>query len=288
MRRATSSARARFLPNTAADSPYSVSFASWTASSTDFTRVIETCGPNDSSRNNCISGVTRSTTMPFITVPSLSPPVSTRAPFATASDTSRCMRSTAGLPTSDPMTTSPLFGSPDGNAATRCASFPANSSATVSSTMTRSVDMQIWPALANAPKTVASTAASTSASPSTTSGALPPSSSRIGLRCFAAICASIVPTRVEPVKFTRRTAGCEISASAIASASFGSWVTTLTTPSPMPASLSTVPINRCDAGQTSDAFRMTVLPHASGIATARTPRMIAAFHGAIPSTTPAG
>ncbi len=47
MRRATSSARARFLPNTAADSPYSVSFARSTASSTDFTRVMETCGPAD-------------------------------------------------------------------------------------------------------------------------------------------------------------------------------------------------------------------------------------------------
>ena len=33
---------------------------------------------------------------------------------------------------------------------------------------------------------------------------------------------------------------------------------------------------------------MTVLPQASGIATARTPRMTGAFHGAMPSTTPAG
>jgi hypothetical protein len=56
----------------------------------------QTCGPNDSSRNNCISGVTRSTTIPFITVPSLPPAVRTVAPFATASDTNRCTRSTVG------------------------------------------------------------------------------------------------------------------------------------------------------------------------------------------------
>src|SRR5664279_1038705 len=36
------------------------------------------------------------------------------------------------------------------------------------------------------------------------------------------------------------------------------------------------------------AFQTTVLPQASGAATARTPRMTGAFHGAIPSTTPAG
>ena len=33
---------------------------------------------------------------------------------------------------------------------------------------------------------------------------------------------------------------------------------------------------------------MTVLPQASGTAIARTPRMIGAFHGAMPSTTPTG
>ena len=65
-----------------------------------------------------------------------------------------------------------------------------------------------------------------------------------GFKYFAAIAAMILPTRVEPVKFTRLTAGCEMSASATASASFGSCVITLTTPSPNPASVNTAPIKR--------------------------------------------
>ena len=41
-------------------------------------------------------------------------------------------------------------------------------------------------------------------------------------------------------------------------------------------------------GHCSDAFNTTVLPYASGAATARTPRITGAFHGAIPTTTPTG
>jgi hypothetical protein len=41
-------------------------------------------------------------------------------------------------------------------------------------------------------------------------------------------------------------------------------------------------------GHISDDLSTTVLPNASGVATARVPRMIGAFHGAIPTTTPAG
>ncbi len=41
-------------------------------------------------------------------------------------------------------------------------------------------------------------------------------------------------------------------------------------------------------GQFSLPFKMTVLPHASGTQMARTARMMGAFHGAMPSTTPAG
>ena len=41
-------------------------------------------------------------------------------------------------------------------------------------------------------------------------------------------------------------------------------------------------------GQVSEPLNTTVLPHASGVARARTPRMIGAFHGAMPTTTPAG
>ena len=44
----------------------------------------------------------------------------------------------------------------------------------------------------------------------------------------------------------------------------------------------------CVRGQFSLPFRMTVLPQASGVAIARTPRITGAFQGAMPSTTPAG
>ena len=44
----------------------------------------------------------------------------------------------------------------------------------------------------------------------------------------------------------------------------------------------------CVRGQFSDAFSTTVLPKASGVATARVERITGAFHGAMPTTTPTG
>ena len=96
------------------------------------------------------------------------------------------------------------------------------------------------------------------------------------------------PTCVEPVKFTRRTAGCAIIASTTAPASAGALVTKLTTPLGKPASCSASMMSPCVAGDTSEPLSTTVLPHASGSAIARTARMTGAFHGAMPSTTPAG
>ena len=148
--------------------------------------------------------------------------------------------------------------------------------------------MQIWPALAKAPNTAALTASSISASSSTISGALPPSSSRTGFRCSAQSLAIVLPTLVEPVKFTRLTAGCAISAATTFAASAGALEITLTTPFGKPASFMIWPIRRWVAGQTSDDLRTTVLPQARGVAIARTPRITGAFHGAMPRTTPAG
>ena len=139
-----------------------------------------------------------------------------------------------------------------------------------------------------APKFAAAAASSRSASSSTTSGALPPSSSSTGLRYFAAFSAMILPTCVEPVKLIRWTRGSAISASTVAAAPSRDVVSTLIAPAGSPASSSTSPMMRCVCGHSSDALRTTVLPQASGIATARTPRIIGAFHGAMPSTTPTG
>ena len=75
------------------------------------------------------------------------------------------------------------------------ASLATKASAIFSSTMMRSVDMQIWPWFMKAPKAAAFTAASMSASSSTISGALPPSSSSTGFRCLPASSAMMLPTR---------------------------------------------------------------------------------------------
>jgi hypothetical protein len=56
------------------------------------------------------------------------------------------------------------------------------------------------------------------------------------------------------------------------------------TPGGKPAARSASPISRCVAGQISDAFKTTVLLQAKGVATARTPKMTGAFHGAMPNT----
>ena len=140
----------------------------------------------------------------------------------------------------------------------------------------------------NAPNFAAATASSRSASARTTSGALPPSSSSTRLRCRAAFSATSRPTRVEPVKLIRRTAGWAISSSTTSAAASASWVTRFTAPSGSPASCSASAIAACVRGHTSDAFRTTVLPKASGVATARVPRITGAFQGAMPTTTPAG
>ena len=85
----------------------------------------------------------------------------------------------------------------------------------------------------------------------------------------------------------RFTAGWTISASTTAAASAGALVTTLMTPFGRPASRRTSPIMRWVAGQSSEALSTTVLPQAIGSATARVPRITGAFHGAMPTQTPA-
>jgi hypothetical protein len=90
------------------------------------------------------------------------------------------------------------------------------------------------------------------------------------------------------VKLTRRTARCAINSSTTSAASLGSFVTRLIAPAGTPASVSASTTAACVRGHCSDAFNTTVLPYASGAATARTPRITGAFQGAIPTTTPTG
>ena len=75
-----------------------------------------------------------------------------------------------------------------------------------------------------------------------------------------AFSAMIRPTRVEPVKLMRRTAGWAISSSTTSAASDGSLTIRLTTPAGKPASTSTRAIAAWTRGHSSDALRTTVLP----------------------------
>jgi hypothetical protein len=148
--------------------------------------------------------------------------------------------------------------------------------------------MQICPWFMKPPKLAAAAASSRSASARTISGAFPPSSSRTRFRCRALVSAMIRPTRVEPVKLIRRTAGCSMRVSTTSPAFSGAFVTRLTTPAGAPASSKARTIAACVRGVASEALRMTAFPHASGMAIARVPRMTGAFQGAMPRTTPAG
>ena len=198
------------------------------------------------------------------------------------------MRSRAPSLTTGPIIVPWSRGSPVTSLPARSASLEPSSPATALSATIRSVDMQICPEFMNAPKLAASAAASRSASGRTTSGALPPSSSRQRLKCSAHLIPMILPTFEEPVKFTRRTAGWAISASTTSGASSGAWMIRFTAPAGSPASTSARTIAAWVRGHCSEAFSTTVLPYASGVATARVPRITGAFHGAIPTTTPAG
>ena len=60
------------------------------------------------------------------------------------------------------------------------------------------------------------------------------------------------------------------------------------TPAGTPASAIAAATCACVRGHSSEAFSTTVLPNASGVATARVPRITGAFQGAMPTTTPAG
>ena len=235
-----------------------------------------------------MSGVTLASTVGAITLPSASPPASTSAPLDRASSISPTIRSRAPSLMTGPTIVPWSRGSPVVSLPARSASLEPSSPATERSTTSFSVDMQIWPENMNAPKLAASAAASRSASGNTTCGALPPSSSRQRLRCSAHFIATIRPTRVEPVKFTRRTAGWAIRASTTSGASSAEWVTRLIAPAGTPASAIARMTAACVRGQCSDAFSTTVLPYANGVATARVDRITGAFHGAMPTTTPAG
>ena len=177
-----------------------------TASSASGTRVTVTVGPNVSSRTaDDVSGTSTSTVGGTKGPPSAgtSPPTTARPPCSTASRTCRRMTSTwPGMvigpndaPSSDPAR----------SRRARSVSSATKASWTASVAYTRSIPMQVWPALLMEPHSAASAAAATSASSSTIIASLPPHSISTGTRFSAQAAMTRRPVVAEPVNATLST-----------------------------------------------------------------------------------
>src|SRR5271166_3735113 len=147
----------------------------------------------------------------------------------------------------------------------------------------RFAQTQVWPILRNFEAIAPSTAASTSASSNTMNGALPPSSSPTFFTVPAAWRMRSLPTSVEPVKPTKRTAGCSHIALPIAGASP---VKRLRTPAGTPARSASSPRARAVSGVSGAGLATAVQPTASAGASLRVIIAAGKFHGVIAATTP--
>ena len=169
---------------------------------------------------------------------------------------------------------------------TAATSLRANSSYTASCTNIRLAHTQVCPELRNLLAMAPSTAASRSASSNTMNGALPPSSSDTRLMPSAHCAISFLPTAVEPVKLSLRTAGCEVISAPIAEALEP--VTMLTTPAGTPARCASTARASAEYGVCSAGLHTTVQPAARAGASLRPSMAEGKFHGVIVATTPTG
>jgi hypothetical protein len=106
-----------------------------------------------------------------------------------------------------------------------------------------------------------------------------------GFMWLPAIAASFLPTAIEPVNVTRRTAGCGIKYSEI---SEGVPNTRLSTPGGRPASWNARVSCTAPAGVSSEALRMMEQPAERAPPTLRAGELIGKFQGEKPATTPIG
>mmetsp|Transcript_31318 Transcript_31318/g.70442 ORF Transcript_31318/g.70442 Transcript_31318/m.70442 type:complete len:218 (-) Transcript_31318:567-1220(-) len=116
---------------------------------------------------------------------------------------------------------------------------------------------------------------------------LPPSSRRMRLKSFEQAAMTFLPTAVDPVKTTLRTAGLRVRISPGLGYSWSVPTTTLRTPAGRSGRRSS-PMRRVVSGVCGAGFRTTVLPHAKAVDVGFQPKTIGAFHGAITATTPRG
>ena len=153
------------------------------------------------------------------------------------------------------------------------------------STRIRDRAQQSCPALSNTPYGACAAAFARSASAKTMFADLPPSSSVTRFTCSAQPAMICLPTPVEPVKTTLRTAGCVTNRCPTTVPAPG---TTSSTPGGSPASSASSPSRIAVNGVSSAGFSTTVLPAASAGAKPQPAIGIGKFHGTITPTTPSG
>ena len=149
----------------------------------------------------------------------------------------------------------------------------------------RLVHTQVWPLLRNLHAIAPLTAASMSASSKMMSGAWPPSSMltffTVSAHCFS----RILPTSVEPVNDSLRTASLAVSSPPTVRASP---VTTLNTPAGMPARSASSARASAEYGVKLAGLTTTVHPAASAGAHLRVIMAFGKFQGVIAAHTPTG
>ena len=265
-----------------------MSFACASASASSAAVRIATTGPKISSRHSCISGVTPASTIGGTSRPRIASrePCIISAPFATASSTSVRTFVTAASSTSGPIATPSSSPRPHTSFFVSAIILSVNALAIGRSRMNRFAATQLCPALRNFAIIAWVMATSRSASASTTSGALPPSSSDMRLRSSAPAFASAMPTLVEPVKLILRIARDARNRSPTRRAS---WLgTTLTTPAGTPTCSAIWASASADSGVCCAGFAMIGQPAASAAPSLRVSIAYGKFHGVISAHGPTG
>src|SRR5689334_5490615 len=260
--RAAAIAAARSRENTADPSPYRPALANDTPSARFATGVTVTVGPNVSSVTAAeYSGTSVSTTgRTYGGATASGPPTADLPPRASASAT--CLATISGCDGSviGPYEASP--SKPGRSSLTLDVSRSMKLWYTASATYTRSIPMQVCPALDIAPQAAASAAASRSASAATSRASLPPHSASTGVRVSAAAAMTLRAVAAEPVKAILATP-LRASSSPVEPPPVISWSTGLTSPNCSRAEANERTSQFPVAGVSSDGLNTTAFPAAS-------------------------
>ena len=193
---------------------------------------------------------------------------------------SNCVPETTGP------TVAPLFGSPTSTPAAAAAAISLASSIRAAGTSMRDGALQVWPELpiiVHDARTV--TLCANAASSSTMFGLLPPSSWATRLTVGAALRATSMPARVDPVNDTMSMSGWLASATPTPGPS--PWIR-LNTPAGTPAVCRISAKSCAENGATSDGLSTDVQPVASAGKTLTEIWFNGQFHGVISPQTPIG